>query len=109
MAEELRPARGPFEPLPHSHRAGREIADGTGGYPEASYLAVSYEALGLAGTGDDDLGGRGGPLDQIKDFYAAAEALGTEHFDEHFERLLERQGKLISEYFRDGAGRRSPR
>ena len=70
----------------------------------ASYLAASYEALGLAGTDDDDLGGRGGALDRLKDFYAAAEAIGAERLDEHFQRLLERQRKLISDYFRDGAG-----
>jgi hypothetical protein len=105
-ADELRPARGPFEPLADSHRTAREMADRTAGYPAASYLAASYEVLGLAGTDDDDLGGSGGALDQIKDFYAAAEALGAEQFDEHLERLLERQGKLISDYFREPAGRR---
>jgi hypothetical protein len=105
VAEEHRPARGPFEPLADSHRAARGMADGTGGYRAASNLAASYQALGLTATDDADLGGRGGALDQIKDFYAAAEALGAEHFDEHFERLLERQGKLISDYFRQ----RSPR
>jgi hypothetical protein len=110
-AEELRPARGPFEPLADSHRTARGMADGTGGYPAASYPAASYpaasyEAPGLTGTDDDDLGDRGGALDQIKDFYAAAEALGAEHFEEHFERLLEGQGKLISDYFREPAGRR---
>jgi hypothetical protein len=104
VAEELRHARGPFEPLPYPQRAGREIGEGAGGYSAASYLAVSYEALGLAGTNDDDLGGRGGALDQLKDFYAAAETIGAEHLDEHFQRLLERQRKLISKYFRDGAG-----
>jgi len=103
--EEPRQARGPFEPLPDSDRTGREIGEGTGGY-SASELAVNYEALGLAGADDDDLGGRGGAIDQIKDFYAAAEAIGAEHFDEHFERLLERQRKLISDYFREPAGRR---
>jgi len=97
-AEELPPARGPFEPLPQSRQAGREIAEGTGGYP-----AVSYEALGLARTDDDDLGGRGGALDQIKDFYTAAETIGPEHLDEHFERLLERQRRLISDYFSEPA------
>jgi hypothetical protein len=106
-AEELPHARGPFEPLPQSPRTGREIAGGTG-YSAASHLAVSYEALGLAGTDDDDLGGRGGALDQIRDFYTAAEAIGPEHLDEHFERLLERQRKLISDYFSEPAGGRPP-
>jgi hypothetical protein len=109
VAEELRHARGPFEPLPDSQRSGREIGEGTGGYSAASYLAASYEALGLAGTDDDDPGRPGGALDRLKDFYAAAEAIGAEHLDEHFGRLLERQQRLISEYFTDGAGRRSPR
>ena len=68
MAEELTPARGPFEPLPHSSQTGWEVGEGSGGYSSASYLAVNYEALGLAGTDDDDLGGRGEALDQIKDF-----------------------------------------
>jgi hypothetical protein len=106
-AEELPPARGPFEPLPDSNRTGWEISEGSGGYSPASYLAVNYEALGLAGSDDDGLGGRGAALDQIKDFYAAAEAIGAEHLDEHFERLLERQRNLISDYFREPAGQRS--
>jgi hypothetical protein len=109
VAEEFQTARGPFEPLPDSGWTNREPADGAGGYSVASYLAASYEALGLAGTDDDDLGDRGQALDQIMDFYAAAEAIGAEHLDEHFERLLERQRKLISDYFSQGAGRQSPR
>ena len=39
-------------------------------------------------------------LEQIKDFYLTAEAIGEENLDKHFDQLLAHQRELISEYFR---------
>jgi hypothetical protein len=39
-------------------------------------------------------------LEQIKDFYLTAEAIGEENVDKHFDQLLTQQRELISEYFK---------
>ena len=69
----------------------------------------------LAGTvqgGDvpEDPGrARARKLEQIKDFYLTAEAIGEENVDKHFDQLLAHQRELISEYFREsGAGTPEP-
>ena len=45
-------------------------------------------------------------LEQIKDFYLTAEAIGEENVDKHFDQLLAQQRELISEYFRQSAAAR---
>jgi hypothetical protein len=45
-----------------------------------------------------------GALDQIRGLYDAAESVSQDSLDRHFEQLLERQRKLISEYFTESAG-----
>ena len=50
------------------------------------------------------LGGRAAPptrakMDQIKDLYLTAEALGDDALDRHFQQVSERQRQLIREYF----------
>jgi hypothetical protein len=39
-------------------------------------------------------------LEQIKDLYLTAEAIGEANVDKHFDHLLAQQRELISEYFR---------
>jgi hypothetical protein len=39
-------------------------------------------------------------LDQIKDLYLTAEAIGPEALDKHFDKVSQRQHELISEFFR---------
>ena len=86
--EEPRVVRGPFEPLPQS---------------EVAVQAALYEAL----TDDPraDANHAGGTseraLKRIRDLYAAADAVGDEGLDKHFERLLERQRQLISDYLEE--------
>ena len=53
-------------------------------------------------------------LNRIKDLYTAADTVGDEGLDKHFERLLDKQRQLISDYFKElgpqGAqGSRGPR
>jgi len=45
-------------------------------------------------------------LEQIKDLYLTAEAIGEENVDKHFDQLLAQQRELISEYFRQSAAAR---
>jgi hypothetical protein len=89
--------RGPFEPL-HS-------SSGTASGPGAA--ATETEP---AGTGpgqapfDDTAQARARNLEQLKELYLTAEAIGEENVDKHFDHLLARQRELISEYFRQSAG-----
>ena len=87
-AEDLRYARGPFEPLPYSNVAEQ---------------AALYQALTDEPRDDDSHFGSSSEraLKRVKDLYTAAGAVGDENLDKHFERLLERQRQLISDYFED--------
>jgi len=38
-------------------------------------------------------------MDQIKDLYLTAEAIGEDALDQHFQLVSERQRQLIREYF----------
>jgi hypothetical protein len=49
------------------------------------------------------------PLEQIRDFYLTAEAIGAENLDRDFDELLERQRQLISAYFTEAALQEDPR
>ena len=39
-------------------------------------------------------------LEQIKDFYLTAEAIGEQNVDKHFDQLMTQQRELIGEYFK---------
>jgi hypothetical protein len=96
-ASQLRVARGPFEPPSHQGGSGQELAP---------YQPVGYE---LPDAGEDEpIGGGTKALDQIKDFYLTAEAIGPENLDRHIEQLLERQRQLISEYFKETGLQENP-
>jgi len=62
-----------------------------------------------AGSEPDDadtegsVGQRARKLEQIKDFYLTAEAIGEENVDKHFDQLLAQQRELISDYFKQSA------
>ena len=78
--------RGPFEPL---------VASGA---PPAEEPAEEEQ--------DDPDGQHERKLEQIKDFYLTAEAIGEENVDKHFDKLLAQQRDLISEYFKQSGMRR---
>ena len=42
-------------------------------------------------------------MDQIKDLYLTAEAIGEDALDKHFQLVSDRQRQLIREYFSDSA------
>jgi hypothetical protein len=76
-------ARGPFEPMQSSH--------GTTGPPEPEERQPQDEQT------------RERKLEQLKDLYLTAEAIGEENVDKHFDLLLAQQRELISDYFRKSA------
>ena len=45
-------------------------------------------------------------LEQIKDLYLTAEAIGEANVDKHFDQLLAHQRELISEYFKHSSATR---
>jgi hypothetical protein len=98
-APQYEPARGPFEPLlPSSEPAGA-----VGRQP-----AAEPEQGSPAGAGNDRPEApdqaRARKLEQLKDLYLTAEAIGEQNVDKHFDQLLNQQRELISDYFRQSTG-----
>jgi hypothetical protein len=55
-------------------------------------------------AGDLPAGSAAGAVGQLKGLYMAAAEARPESFDKHFDQLLDRQRKLISEYFKQSGG-----
>jgi hypothetical protein len=89
-------ARGPFEPLISSSDPPRDH-DNLHGYVTVPEVPEPEEA-------PSDMHAQ--KLEQIKDFYLTAEAIGEENVDKHFDQLLAQQRDLISEYFKQAGARR---
>jgi len=96
--------RGPFEPLVSS--AGEPARPASAG-PAAPEAAEPGPAPGPADGGtDEEAPDHARKLEQIKDLYLTAEAIGEANVDKHFDQLLAQQRELISEYFKQsGTGR----
>jgi hypothetical protein len=98
-------ARGPFEPLVSSADPPGATYRAAAG-PDVAPEAVRFDQPPDAGdAGPDDprdetVNDRARKLEQIKDLYLTAEAIGEANVDKHFDRLLAQQRELISEYFR---------
>jgi hypothetical protein len=89
--------RGPFEPLlPSGETPGATGSAGTEQYqgPPGGGRGVTSEAPEQA---------RARKLEQLKDLYLTAEAIGEQNVDKHFDQLLAQQRELISDYFRQSA------
>jgi hypothetical protein len=97
--EEAAPAametRGPFEPLVPS---SGQVPPGTG--PPADQAGAAEPEAGHGGGPGDTGESRARKLDQIRDFYLTAEAIGEENVGKHFDQLLAQQRDLISQYFK---------
>jgi hypothetical protein len=90
-------ARGPFEPLLSSSEpsgAGGQQTPEPGGTEQASPDA----ARGDSREAPEQTRAR--QLEQLKDLYLTAEAIGEDNVDKHFDQLLAQQRELISGYFR---------
>ena len=99
-------ARGPFEPL-NSGDAGYQPAgdaeDGEGQLTGETPEAPEHETLDFLEF-DTPTDPEAGPLGQVKDLYVAAGSISTDRLERHFDQLLERQRKLISDYFMESSG-----
>jgi hypothetical protein len=98
LAEDAAPqqeeARGPFEPLLSS-----------AGTPDEAGPAGTEQPAGPAreqGSEPPDQA-RARKLEQLKDLYLTAEAIGEQNVDKHFDQLLAQQRELISDYFKQPA------
>jgi hypothetical protein len=85
-------ARGPFEPLVSSDE------------PDPAHGQRAAAALQEPALPDDAGRARARKLEQLKDLYLTAEAIGEQNVDKHFDQLLAQQRELISDYFRQSTG-----
>ena len=103
-------ARGPFEPLVSSADppgAARRASAA----PDAARPDQAPDAAGPDDRREETVHDRARKLEQIKDLYLTAEAIGEANVDKHFDQLLAQQRELISEYFRQpgpAEGQRPP-
>jgi hypothetical protein len=92
-------ARGPFEPLLPSG-----VPTGAAGQQPSAEPEPEPDPTPPGGTGSDRQEppeqARARKLEQLKDLYLTAEAIGEQNVDKHFDQLLAQQRELISEYFR---------
>jgi hypothetical protein len=104
--------RGPFEPLVSSAdppgttpRFSTSLDDAE---PAAPDPAHSDEASGAAADDgqEDTAHAHARKLEQIKDLYLTAEAIGEANVDKHFDHLLAQQRELISDYFKHSSAAR---
>ena len=61
-------------------------------------------AAGAQPAGDGEPAAASSTLEQIKDLYLTAEAIGEDALDKHFELVSDRQRQLIKEYFGNAVG-----
>ena len=101
--------RGPFEPLVSSAdlpgTTPRFSASLDDAEPDAPEAASSRQVPGAAGDEglQDTAHAHARKLEQIKDLYLTAEAIGEANADKHFDHLLARQRELIGEYFKQSS------
>jgi hypothetical protein len=107
--------RGPFEaarptqPRPISVTGSVEPPPTPAG-PRSSLPAPPSVSPGTPGTGGEPAAhaipqAAAAKLDQIKDLYLTAEAIGEDALDKHFDQVSQRQQQLIKEFFeRSGPG-----
>ena len=96
------PARGPFEPLLSSSGSppGAAAPPPAGPPPSPAESPPSPADAIRDQDLDDSEHARARKLEQIKDLYLTAEAIGERNVDKHFDHLLAQQRELISEYFK---------
>ncbi len=103
--------RGPFEPLLSSadppattpHFSAGPDSDTSSLDPAGPDTAepLAHPDEGPRDDGQEDTAhAHARKLEQIKDLYLTAEAIGEANVDKHFDQLLAQQRELISEYFK---------
>ena len=83
--------------MPPVRRAGAARPDQA---PDAAGPDHTPVAAGPDGLPEETAHDRARKLEQIKDLYLTAEAIGEANVDKHFDQLLAQQRQLISDYFR---------
>jgi hypothetical protein len=91
--------RGPFEPLVSSGGPPPDQAPPSRAEPDPAAATPATDAQGPVGTTESGVS-RAQKLEQIKDLYLTAEAIGEENVGKHFDELLAQQRALISDYFK---------
>jgi len=108
QAEETPPVaaetRGPFEPLVSSADPPGTVRHAAA-EPEAADPAAAGPTSSVPGEDerDDTAYAQARKLEQLRDLYLTAEAIGEANVDKHFDQLLAQQRELIGEYFRQSA------
>ena len=93
--------RGPFEPLvEHGQTSGASSLPSD--LPATDPDGRPYEFPGLAD--DEPAGSADAALDRLKELHRTAAAVAPQSLDAHFDQLLERQRRLISEYISESEG-----
>ena len=101
--------RGPFEPLISSRGLAPDpVSRHSDAAATVDHPAGAEQARAPAGAAPDEeleekAHARARTLEQIRDLYLTAEAIGERNVDKHFDQLLAQQRELISEYFRHSA------
>jgi hypothetical protein len=89
--------RGPFEPAQSIASASPAPPPDS---PPVPSSASSEPVTPMShAAGSDVWSPASAKMDQIKDLYLTAEALGEDALDQHFQLVSERQRQLIKEYF----------
>jgi hypothetical protein len=102
--------RGPFEPLVSSADTPgttSRFAASPDGTELAGDAASPGQAPDAADDGEDPAHAHMRKLEQIKDLYLTAEAIGEANVEKHFDLLLAQQRELISDYFRQSSAART--
>ncbi len=109
LAEDPVPAhhetRGPFEPLVSSSgppSTANGPAAGTG--PASGTWPAPGPAADESTEAQENARAR--KLEQLRDLYLTAEAIGEQNLDKHFNQLMAQQRQLISEYFGESGAAR---
>jgi hypothetical protein len=104
--------RGPFEPLrsgdagyePASDSAASDAADDDRQPNSETHETPEPDNLDFLGLDDTTADPEAGTLGQVKDLYLAVGRVSPDRLDRHFDQLVERQRKLISDYFKESSG-----
>jgi hypothetical protein len=88
--------RGPFEPLVEHDHPTSAAASLSADHPATDPEGRPYEFPGL--DDDEPAGSADAALDRLKELHRTAAAVAPQSLDAHFDQLLERQRRLISEY-----------
>jgi hypothetical protein len=90
--------RGPFEPPPKP-KPGNGGQSSRAGDAEPSQPGSAADSTMSQAERVDVWSPATAKMDQIKDLYLTAEAIGEDALDKHFELVSDRQRQLIREYF----------